>query len=138
MFCRRKLRAPVPDENKIYQAAVCREDGAMKIRPDSVHFRILDRLCRMPKAVRGMAPAMLQRTFGDLSPVEDLASAGLLKKRGWADGPGWIWIPTEAGEALYRSMSTAPRKGPAVTSTDRVIMPANPRAVPADDDQRSS
>ncbi|MEM7041449.1 MAG: hypothetical protein AAF543_01430 [Pseudomonadota bacterium] len=106
----------------------------MKVRHDSVHFHILARLCGMPKAVRGMAPAMLQRKFGDLSAVDDLASAGLLRKRGWADGPGWIWIPTEAGEALYRSMSTASHQSPAVTANDRVILPASPKTVPADDD----
>jgi hypothetical protein len=96
----------------------------MKLRHDSVHFHILDRLCRMPKAVRGMAPAMLQRRFGDLAAVEALAAAGLLKKRGWADGPGWIWIPTEAGEALHNTMTTAPHQSPSMTTSDRIILPA--------------
>ncbi|MDH3662220.1 MAG: hypothetical protein OEU92_19690 [Alphaproteobacteria bacterium] len=95
----------------------------MHIRYDSVHFHILARLCAMPKAVRGMAPAMLQRRFGDLVAVEELAVAGFLKKRGWADGPGWVWVPTEAGEALYRSMSEAPHQSPALASNDRVILP---------------
>jgi hypothetical protein len=81
----------------------------MRIRRNSVQFEILDCLCSMPKAVRGMAPAMLQRRFGDLGAVEDLAAAGLVKKRGWSDGPGWIWVPTEAGEALHREISAAPR-----------------------------
>lgn len=90
----------------------------------------------MPKSVRGMAPAMLQRRFGDLLAVEELAAAGLLQKRGWADGPGWIWIPTEAGEALYLSMSSAPHQSPAAISTDRVILPG--RAAKQSSDQRSS
>lgn len=97
--------------------------GTMQVQPGSVHFQILDRLCRMPKAVRGMAPAMLQRQFGDLGSVDDLAAAGLLTKRGWADGPGWIWIPTEAGEALHREMSAALSQKPSVTTRDRVLLP---------------
>ena len=81
----------------------------------------------MPKAVRGMAPAMLQRQFGDLAAVEALAAAGLLKRRGWADGPGWIWVPTEAGEALHYAMTTAPHQSSSiVTASDRVILPAGP------------
>ena len=97
----------------------------MRVHHGSVHFEILERLCTMPRAVRGMAPAMLQRTFGDLQSVDELAAAGYLKKRGWADGPGWVWIPTEAGEALYHSMSDASHQGPALTSADRVILPRN-------------
>lgn len=110
----------------------------MQIRYDSVHFRILERLCAMPKAVRGMAPAMLQRQFGDLVAVEELAAAGLLKKRGWADGPGWIWIPTEAGLALFESMKTAPHQSPALTASDRVLLPKDPDRDPAVAGQRSS
>ena len=98
----------------------------MQVRYESVHFHILERLCAMPKAVRGMAPAMLQRQFGDLVAVEDLAAAGLLKKRGWADGPGYIWVPTDAGEALYQMMSAAPHEGPALAANDRVILPPSP------------
>ena len=110
----------------------------MQIRYDSVHFRILERLCAMPKAVRGMAPAMLQRQFGDLAAVEALAAAGLLKRRGWADGPGWVWIPTEAGLALHASMRAAPHQSPALTSSDRVILPKDPVDDPAAAGQRSS
>ena len=95
----------------------------MQVRYESVHFLILERLCTMPKAVRGMAPAMLQRRFGDLVAIEEMAEAGLVKKRGWADGPGWIWVPTEAGEALYQSMSTASHESPALAANDRVILP---------------
>lgn len=110
----------------------------MQIRYDGVHFHILERLCAMPRAVRGMAPAMLQRQFGDLVAVEELAAAGLLKKRGWADGPGWIWLPTEAGEALYLAMSTAQHQNPTVTTGDRVILPKDPIRAPANAPQRSS
>lgn len=95
----------------------------MQIRYDSVHFKILDRLCGMPKAVRGMSSAMLQRHFGDLGAVEDMAAAGWLKRRGWADGPGWIWIPTPAGEALHRDMTAAHHQSRSITQGDRVILP---------------
>ncbi|MGI9509186.1 MAG: hypothetical protein ACR2QJ_07550 [Geminicoccaceae bacterium] len=110
----------------------------MQIRHDSVHFHILNGLCAMPRAVRGMAPAMLQRRFGDLAAVEELAAAGYLKKRGWADGPGWIWVPTEAGEALHRSMIEAPHQSPSVTSSDRVILPAQTAKARLPVDQSSS
>ncbi len=110
----------------------------MQIRYDSVHFRILERLCVMPKAVRGIAPAMLQRQFGDLVAVEELAAGGLLEKRGWADGPGWVWIPSEAGLALHHSMSAAPHQSPSLTSNDRVLLPKDPVRDPAAAAQRSS
>ena len=77
----------------------------MMIERDSVHFRILERLCSMPKAVRGISAAMLDRHFHADWAVEELASAGLIAERGWADGPGTIWVPTGAGEALYREFS---------------------------------
>ena len=100
----------------------------MPIRYDSVHFHILAQLCAMPRAVRGIAPAMLQRRFGDLEAVDNLEAAGLIKRRGWADGPGWVWIPTEAGEALYQQMSTAAHQSPKLNGTDRVILPADQRS----------
>ena len=94
----------------------------MHIKQGSVHYQILDRLCTMPKAVRGMSAPMLQRFYGGLDAVEDLASAGLVRKRGWADGPGSIWIPTPAGEALHEEMKT-PHQSSLVTNKDRVILP---------------
>jgi len=94
----------------------------MKIDYGSVHYRILDRLCTMPKAVRGISTPMLQRLFGDAGAIEDLASAGLIKKRGWADGPGSIWVPTAAGETLLSEMKT-PHQSTLVTQSDRVILP---------------
>ena len=36
----------------------------MAIERDSAHFRILERLCTMPRPVRGIAGAMLDRHFG--------------------------------------------------------------------------
>ncbi len=122
----------------IYETELCREDSGMQIRYDSVHFHILERLCVMPKAVRGMAPAMLQRQFGDLVAVEELAAAGLLRKRGWADGPGWVWIPTEAGLTLHERMRAAPNQSPSVTSGDRILLPKDPVRDPTGADQRSS
>jgi hypothetical protein len=76
----------------------------MTIERDSVHFRILERLCVMPKPVRGISGTMLERHFGAPAAVEELASLGLIQARGWANGPGMIWIPTAAGEALYHDL----------------------------------
>jgi hypothetical protein len=81
----------------------------MAIEPDSVHFRILDRLCRMPRPVRGISGAMLDRHFGAPEAVEELAAAGLIRTRGWANGPGMVWIPTAAGEAAYRELADRAR-----------------------------
>ena len=76
----------------------------MTIERESVHFQILERLCSMPKAVRGSSTTMLDRRFHADWAIEELATAGLIAERGWADGPGTIWIPTTAGEALYHDL----------------------------------
>jgi hypothetical protein len=76
----------------------------MTIARDSVHFRILERLCTMPRAVRGISGAMLERHFNAGWAVDELAAAGLITQRGWADGPGAVWVPSARGEALYRQM----------------------------------
>lgn len=98
----------------------------MQIANDSVHHRILDHLCTMPKAVRGMSMPMLQREFGSADAVEDLITLGLIKRRGWSDGPGSILVPTAEGEALHQNMQ-APRDvsktAGTVTGSDRVILP---------------
>jgi hypothetical protein len=77
----------------------------MSIERDSVHFRILERLCAMPKPVRGISGAMLDRHFDASWAVEELAAAGLIVARGWANGPGAVWIPTAEGEVLWRELS---------------------------------
>ena len=84
----------------------------MSIERDSVHFRILERLCAMPKPVRGISGAMLERHFGAPAAVEELAGLGLIQARGWANGPGMIWIPTAAGEALYHELADGGREPP--------------------------
>lgn len=84
----------------------------MSIDRDSVHFRILERLCAMPRAVRGISGAMLERHFDAPWAVEELAAAGLIQARGWANGPGSVWVPTEAGEALYRELAAGERARP--------------------------
>jgi hypothetical protein len=84
----------------------------MTIEPDSVHFRILERLCGMPKAVRGISGAMLERHFGTPDAIEELAAAGLIRGRGWADGPGMVWIPTPEGEAAYQALIGTARAAP--------------------------
>ena len=72
---------------------------------DSTHFKILERLCAMPRPVRGISRAMLNRAFSDPRAIDDLARSKLIRQRGWHDGPGGIWVPTEAGEALFESLS---------------------------------
>jgi hypothetical protein len=84
----------------------------MSIERDSVHFRILERLCAMPKAVRGISGAMLERHFGVGPAVEELAAGGLVAMRGWANGPGAVWIPTASGEALYHELAGGNRESP--------------------------
>ena len=84
----------------------------MAIERDSVHFRILERLCSMPRPVRGISGAMLERHFGVGPAVEELAGGGLIAARGWAHGPGSVWIPTEKGEALYHELANGNREPP--------------------------
>jgi hypothetical protein len=84
----------------------------MTIERDSVHFRILERLCAMPRPVRGIAGGMLDRHFGAPGAVEELAAGGLIRGRGWANGPGMIWIPTPEGEALYRALADGRERPP--------------------------
>jgi hypothetical protein len=84
----------------------------MTIERDSVHFRILERLCTMPKPVRAISGAMLERHFAAPEAVEELASLGLLQGRGWANGPGMVWIPTAAGEAAYRELADGGHEQP--------------------------
>jgi len=90
----------------------------MTIERDSVHFRILERLCTMPRPVRGIAGGMLDRHFGAPQAVEELAAERLIKGRGWANGPGMIWIPTPEGEALYQALADGrePPSFPPVTT----------------------
>jgi len=76
----------------------------MTIERNSVHFRILERLCTMPRAVRGISGAMLERRFNAGWAIDELAAAGLIIQRGWADGPGGVWVPSSRGEALYHQM----------------------------------
>jgi hypothetical protein len=99
----------------------------MAIGRDSVHFRILERLCTMPKPVRGIAGGMLDRHFGAPDAVEDLAAQGLIRGRGWANGPGMIWIPTAEGEALYRELADGAREPPSLqpVKTPSPLIPDN-------------
>jgi hypothetical protein len=90
----------------------------MTIERDSVHFLILERLCALPRPVRGTSVAMLERDYSAPWAVAELAAAGLVRERGWHDGPGSIWVPTPQGEALYQQLAAA---GP--------VKPASPRWV---------
>ena len=98
----------------------------MAIERDSVHFRILERLCTMPKPVRGISGGMLDRHFGAPAAVEELASLGLIQGRGWANGPGMIWIPTAAGEALYHELAAGSRERPAFQPVASPAVPSDP------------
>lgn len=98
----------------------------MTIERDSVHYRILERLCTMPRPVRGISGAMLDRHFGAPDAVEELARLGLIQTRGWANGPGMIWIPTPEGEALYHELAERRERPP----IEAVPAPADPRAQP--------
>ncbi len=79
--------------------------AAIQIKSDSVHHKILMRLCAAPKAVRGVSEVMLVRSYGDPRAIEELAQARLIRKRGWHDGPGGVWIPTAAGADLCEKLT---------------------------------
>ena len=98
----------------------------MTIERDSVHFRILERLCTMPRPVRGIAGAMLDRHFGAPDAVEELASLGLIQGRGWANGPGMVWIPTADGEAAYRELADDARERPSFQPVHASAGPGEP------------
>lgn len=76
----------------------------MLIERGSVHFRILERLCRAPKAVRGTSGAMLDRDYNAPWAVDELARAGLITERGWHNGPGAVWLPTAEGMAAFNKL----------------------------------
>lgn len=69
----------------------------------SDEYKILETLCSMPRPVRGMSEAMLVRSFKSTRPIRALAAKGLIRRRGWSDGPGGIWVPTEDGEAVFEN-----------------------------------
>ena len=87
------------------------EREPIEIEPGSIHYRILARLCEMPKPVRGISGVMLNNEFHSPAVIDELAAAGLITARGWESlaprlAPS-IWVPTEQGEALYRRLSGA-------------------------------
>ncbi len=77
----------------------------MTIERDSLHFQILERLCGAPKPVRGTSAAMLDRDYAAPHVVEELKELGLVRERGWHDGPGAILIPTAEGEQTYAGLA---------------------------------
>jgi hypothetical protein len=98
----------------------------MEIERDGVHFRILERLCSMPQAVRGISGAMLERHFSASWAVDELAAARLIRPRGWANGPGAIWIPTEDGLAIYRRLHGEPTDSPTAAKPQNRAVPKPP------------
>lgn len=83
----------------------------VEITPDSLHHRILKKLCAMPRATRGMTGVMLNREFKAPRAIEELFQAGLIRGRDWHETmnkvPIAMWVPTEKGEALCRRFSEA-------------------------------
>jgi len=77
----------------------------LRVRPNSRYHKILRKLCDMPKPVRGISDAMLNRAFASPRSVQELAQAGLIRQRGWHDGPGGVWVPTAEGEDLCAKLS---------------------------------
>jgi len=43
---------------------------------------------------------MLLRNYRSSRAIRALSEQGLIKRRGWHDGPGGIWVPTSEGEAM--------------------------------------
>jgi hypothetical protein len=84
---------------------------AMLIERESVHFRILERLCQAPKAVRGTSGAMLDRHYNARWAVDELARAGLITERGWHNGPGAVWLPTAEGVAAFERLAARAADG---------------------------
>ncbi|MEQ9042602.1 MAG: hypothetical protein RLO23_02150 [Alphaproteobacteria bacterium] len=85
----------------------------MQIQRNSVHFRILEALCTMPKPVRGITAVMLNRQFDAPEALVELESEGLVSERGWDKGPGGVLVATAAGEQLYHEL--AAKKAPAIS-----------------------
>jgi len=81
----------------------------------SIQHKILQHLCAMPRPVRGASEVMLNRHFGDPGAIHDLARLGLIRERGWATGPGTVWVPTPEGEALCADMAGAGTSDQAAT-----------------------
>ncbi|MDA0367152.1 MAG: hypothetical protein O2995_02055 [Proteobacteria bacterium] len=52
---------------------------------------------------------MLLRNFKSLRAIQLLAADGLIRCRGWNDGPGGVWVPTSKGEALIEGSGAAGR-----------------------------
>jgi DNA-binding MarR family transcriptional regulator len=70
------------------------------IEKGSTEYAILVALCDMPRPVRGMSEAMLLLNYRSSRAIRALSEQGLIKRRGWHDGPGGIWVPTSEGEAM--------------------------------------
>jgi hypothetical protein len=50
---------------------------------------------------------MLMRNFRSTRAIRNLAALGLIKQRGWHDGPGGVWVPTPEGEAVTLELDRA-------------------------------
>ena len=67
-----------------------------------------------PEGSGGTSGAILDRDYHAPRAVQELKAAGLIRERGWHDGPGAIFVPTAEGEALYaRLADSQPRTPPA-------------------------
>ena len=77
------------------------------IEKNSPEHEILSALCAMPRPVRSMSEAVLLRKFRSSRAIHNLASQGLIRLRGWSDGPGGVWVPTAEGENLLIESNAA-------------------------------
>ena len=84
---------------------LARDGNAMQIQQDSVHFHILEALCALPEAVRGITSVMLNRKFDAPRVLAELESDGLIAEKGWDKGPGAVLVATEAGVRLYHELA---------------------------------
>ena len=99
-------RATGTNAGKALAFAGCRWVGVIHIQRNSIHFHILEALCALPEAVRGITSVMLNRKFNAPRVLEELESNGLIVEQGWDKGPGAVLVATEAGVRLYRELAT--------------------------------
>ena len=68
---------------------------------------ILTALRDMPRPVRGMSEEVSLGIFRSPRAIHNLASQGLIRLRGWSDGPRGAWVPTPEGENLLIQSTAA-------------------------------
>lgn len=78
----------------------------MQILWGSLEHQVLELLFEFPAPVRGMSEVMIDRAApGAGRMLDEMAEAGLVASRGWCEGPGAIWVPTEEGATALAAVS---------------------------------